>query len=217
FCPGGARPPTQVMVRYIDDHKDRFGVEPICRQLQVAPSTYYEQKRRQRDPSRLPARAQRDTQLRCEIHRVWHENFCAHGVRKTWKQLNRERIRVARCTVRRLMRGPYCTFTGPRRDLRTVLRDSPVSRMICRIERPCRSNTLISTACSWVNISTARKKPPSSPRGVKITSAGVGQFYFGDDTYDRDRTPGSRRESGTNFCETRWITVLIYSICRSVT
>jgi lysozyme len=53
--------------------------------------------------------------------------------------------------------------------------------MICRIERPCRSNTLISTACSWVNISTARKKPPSSPRGVKITSPGVGQFYFGDD------------------------------------
>jgi hypothetical protein len=62
-----------------------------------------------------------------------------------------------------------------------VLRDSPVSRMICRIERPCRSKTLISTACSWVNISTARKQPPSSPRGVKITSPGVGQFYFGDD------------------------------------
>jgi len=92
------------MVRYIDDHKDRFGVEPICRQLQIAPSTYYEQKARQADPSRLPARAQRDSELRSEIHRVWHENFCAYGVRKTWKQLNRERIRVARCTVRRLMR-----------------------------------------------------------------------------------------------------------------
>src|SRR5690606_39970992 len=78
-------------------------------------------------------------------------------------------------------RGPYCTFTAPRRYLRTVLRDNPVSRMICRIERPCRSKTLIYTACSWVNISTAQKKPPSSPRGVKITSAGVGQFYFGAD------------------------------------
>src|SRR5690606_31495141 len=53
--------------------------------------------------------------------------------------------------------------------------------MICRIERPCRSKTLISTACSWVNISTAQKKPPSSPRGGKITSARVGQFYFGAD------------------------------------
>jgi putative transposase len=92
------------MVQYIDDHKDRFGVEPICGQLQIAPSTYYEQKLRQRDPSRLPARAQRDMELRSQIHRVWHEHFCAYGVRKTWKQLNRERIRVARCTVRRLMR-----------------------------------------------------------------------------------------------------------------
>lgn len=92
------------MVEYIDEHKGRFGVEPICRQLQIAPSTYYEQKARQADPSRLPARAQRDIELRVEIHRVWHENFCAYGVRKTWKQLNREGIGVARCTVRRLMR-----------------------------------------------------------------------------------------------------------------
>src|SRR5690606_17957125 len=55
--------------------------------------------------------------------------------------------------------------------------------MICRIECPCRFRTLISTACSWVNISTAQKKPPSSPRGVKITSAGVGHFYFGADSH----------------------------------
>ena len=91
------------MVQYIDDHKDRHGVEPICRQLQIAPSTYYEHKARQADPSRLPARTQRDIELRPEIHRVWHENFCVYGVRKTWKQLNREHIRVARCTVQRLM------------------------------------------------------------------------------------------------------------------
>jgi putative transposase len=94
------------MARYIDDHKGRFGVEPICQQLQIAPSTYYEQQARQSDPSRLPARAQRDIELRVHIDRVWHENFCAYGVRKTWKQLNRERIRVARCTVRRL-RGDW--------------------------------------------------------------------------------------------------------------
>jgi putative transposase len=92
------------MVDYIDRHKDRFGVEPICRQLQIAPSTYYEQKLREADPSRLPARTQRDAELRSQIHRVWRANFCAYGVHKTWKQLNREHIRVARCTVRRLMR-----------------------------------------------------------------------------------------------------------------
>ena len=90
------------MVSYIDDHRGRFGVEPICKHLQIAPSTYYEHKHRERDPSRLPARTQRDAELRPEIHRVWHANFCVYGAHKTWKQLNRERIRVARCTVERL-------------------------------------------------------------------------------------------------------------------
>jgi putative transposase len=92
------------MVQYIDDHKGRFGVEPICSVLPIAPSTYYEHKRRERDPTRLPGRAQRDSELRPQIERVWHENFCAYGVRKTWKQLKREGIPVARCTVQRLMR-----------------------------------------------------------------------------------------------------------------
>ena len=92
------------MVDYIDRHKDRFGVEPICRQLPIAPSTYYELKSRERDPARLPARHQRDAQLCPQIQRVWQENFCVYGARKTWKQLNRESIRVAHCTVRRLMR-----------------------------------------------------------------------------------------------------------------
>jgi transposase InsO family protein len=91
-------------VQYVDDHKGRFGVEPICRQLQIAPSTYYEHKRRQRDPSRLPARSHRDAELREQIQRVWHENFCVYGVRKVWKQLGREQTEVARCTVQRLMR-----------------------------------------------------------------------------------------------------------------
>jgi transposase InsO family protein len=92
------------MVAYIDAHKDRFGVEPICRELPIAPSTYYEAKARAADPSRLPLRIQRDQMLCPHIERVWHENFCAYGVRKTWKQLKREAIPVARCTVERLMR-----------------------------------------------------------------------------------------------------------------
>jgi len=92
------------MVRYIDQHKDRFGVEPICRILPIAPSLYYEVKARERDPSRLPARERNDAHLRGHIRRVWQENFCAYGVRKVWKQLKRERFEVARCTVQRLMR-----------------------------------------------------------------------------------------------------------------
>jgi transposase InsO family protein len=92
------------MVTYIDDHRDRFGVEPICRVLPIAPSTYYEMKARERDPSRLPPRAIQDEELKPEIRRVHAENYGVYGARKVWKQLNREGFQVARCTVARLMR-----------------------------------------------------------------------------------------------------------------
>ena len=92
------------MVAFIDAHRDEYGVEPICAELPIAPSTYYESKTWQADPARLPARARRDGVLRSEIARVWQENFCVYGARKAWKQLNRERIRVAKSTVERLMR-----------------------------------------------------------------------------------------------------------------
>ena len=93
------------MVRYIDEHKDRFGVEPICAVLPIAPSTYYEQKAREHDPDRRPARAMRDEALKPEIQRVWEENFRVYGAHKVWTQLNREGLRVARCTVERLMKA----------------------------------------------------------------------------------------------------------------
>ena len=92
------------MVAFIDAHRDEYGVEPICKLLPIAPSTYYELKARQTDPQRVPARVRRDAELKPQIQRVWRENFCAYGAHKTWKQLNREKIRVARCTVQRLMR-----------------------------------------------------------------------------------------------------------------
>lgn len=87
------------MIRFIDAFRDRFGVEPICSALQFAPSTYWSAKRRP-----TCARKQRDTQLRSEIRRVFDENFGVYGAPKIWAQLNREGIRVARCTVERLMR-----------------------------------------------------------------------------------------------------------------
>jgi transposase InsO family protein len=92
------------MIRYIDDHKGRFGVEPTCSVLPIAPSTYYEQKARERDPGRRPARAIRDEALKPEIERVYDENFRVYGADKVWKQLNREGLRVARCTIERLMK-----------------------------------------------------------------------------------------------------------------
>lgn len=83
------------MVSFIDDHRATYGVEPICRVLPIAPSTYYEQKARQADLKRLPARAQRDNELRPEIERVWRANRRIYGAKKVWKQLKREGIRVA--------------------------------------------------------------------------------------------------------------------------
>ena len=92
------------MVQFIDDYRADYGVEPICRVLPIAPSTYYEQKAREADSSRLPARLVRDAELREEIERVWKENRSVYGARKVWRQLLREEVAVARCTVERLMR-----------------------------------------------------------------------------------------------------------------
>ena len=91
------------MVPFIDEHRAEHGVEPICAQLPIAPSTYYEHKAREAEPARLPARAKRAQVLAVEIQRVWDENFQVYGARKVWRQLNREQIGVARCTVERLM------------------------------------------------------------------------------------------------------------------
>jgi len=99
-----ARPPTETMIAFIDEHRDEYGVEPICAQLPMAPSTYYEAKRCEREPARRSTRHQRDESLKVEILRIYDENHRVYGVRKVWVQANREGIKVAKCAVRRLMR-----------------------------------------------------------------------------------------------------------------
>jgi transposase InsO family protein len=91
------------MMAFIDAHRAEYGVESICAQLPIAPSTYYEHKAREIDRTRAPPRERRDRELKPEIQRVWDENFKVYGVRKVWRQLNREAIAVPRCTVERLM------------------------------------------------------------------------------------------------------------------
>ncbi len=112
------------------------GVEPICRMLPIAPSTYYEQKAREKDPSRLPARAKRDVQLRGEIRRVRQENFDVYGVRKVWRQLRREGRDVARCTVARLMREMGLQGAVRGRRFKTTKPDSsgarPMDLVLCQ-------------------------------------------------------------------------------------
>ena len=92
------------MVRFIDDHRGEYGVESICAQLPIVPSTYYAQKARESDPTQQPPRVRRDREIMREVQRVYDENFRVYGARKVWRQLNREGIKVARCTVERLMR-----------------------------------------------------------------------------------------------------------------
>lgn len=94
------------MVAFIDVHRECYRVESICRQLPIAPLTYYEYKAREADPERLPPRVRRDEALKPAIRRVWEVNYGVYGARKVWRQLNREQIPVARNTVERLMGVP---------------------------------------------------------------------------------------------------------------
>ena len=116
------------MVSFIDEHREAYGVEPICAVIPIAPSTYYEQKARQAEPDRLPLRTKRDAILRDQIRRVWEANFQVYGARKVWRQLNRERIRVARCTVERLMRQMGLEGAVRGRKLKTTIPDVSAAR-----------------------------------------------------------------------------------------
>ena len=123
------------MVTYIDDHKVRFGVEPICAVLPIAPSTYYPNKTQHRDPDRRSARAQRDEGLKLEIQRVWDDNFRVYGVRKVWRQLKREGFEVARCTVARLMRDLGLRGAVRGRKVKTTVSDELLDRPLDRVSR----------------------------------------------------------------------------------
>jgi putative transposase len=116
------------MIAFIDEHRAVHGVEPICRVLPIAPSSYHAHAARCADPGKLPARARRDITLRTEIRRVYEENFRVYGVRKVWRQLLREGTAVARCTVARLMRTM---------GLQGVVRGKRVRTTISNAAAPC--------------------------------------------------------------------------------
>jgi transposase InsO family protein len=116
------------MIAFIDDHRGAHGVEPICKVLPIAPSTYHNHVARRVDPSQLSARAKRDEALKSEVRRVFEENFRVYGVRKVWRQLQREGVDIARCTVERLMR---------RMSLQGVIRGKPVRTTISDKAVPC--------------------------------------------------------------------------------
>ena len=130
------------MKPFVDEHRQRFGVEPICKAMQVAPSAYWREAARERQPALCPPRRQRDTALLPQIERVFKANMSVYGVDKVWRQLGREQITVARCTVDRLMarlglrgamRGKGVRTTRP--DPKAVCPQDRVNRVF-RAERP---------------------------------------------------------------------------------
>lgn len=116
------------MKAFIDEHRGVFGVEPMCKVLQIAPSTYRAHAARLARPELRPARARQDEVLMGHIERIWQGNMQVYGARKVWRQLQREGIEVARCTVERLMR---------RQGLRGVIRGKAVRTTVADATAPC--------------------------------------------------------------------------------
>ena len=146
----------------MDAHRDTFGVEPICRVLQVAPSGYRRHVSRERDPQRRTAREKRDAMLMPEIERVWRSNLQVYGADKVWRQLQRKRIAVARCTVERLMRA--LGIQGVRRGkvVRTTLSNRSAPCPLDKVNRQFRADrpnqlwvsdfTYVSTWQGWLYV-----------------------------------------------------------------
>ncbi len=151
FCSGGARPPVQAMTGFIDEHREAYGVEPICKVLPIAPSTYHKHVAQRQDATRLSVRAREDLVLKPEIARVFAENFAVYGVRKVWRQMMREGFAVARCTVERLMRDM---------GLAGVIRGKPVRTTIGDKAAPC----------------PARPRKPSNSCSGAEQAVGVGLY-----------------------------------------
>ncbi len=127
------------MIAFIDDHRATYGVEPICRVLPIAPSTYHDHVAVRHDPSKASDRARRDAGLVPEIRRVWKENFQVYGVRKVWHQLRREGFDIARCTVARLMRNLGLQGVVRGRTRRTTVPDPALPCPLDRVNRQFRA------------------------------------------------------------------------------
>lgn len=123
------------MKSFIDDHREVYGVEPICKVLPIAPSTYYTHAQRLAQPATRPARVIRDETMGELIQRVWEENLQVYGARKVWRQLGREQIDVARCTVERLMRQRGLAGVVRGKSIRTTFGDKALPCPLDRVNR----------------------------------------------------------------------------------
>ena len=127
------------MIAFIEDHREAYGVEPICKVLPIAPSTYHDHAAKRRDPAKRSARARRDVALKVEVRRVFGENIRVYGVRKVWRQLRREGFEVARCTVARLMRALGLQGAIRSKPVRTTVSDRAAPCPLDRVKRQFRA------------------------------------------------------------------------------
>ncbi len=123
----------------MDQHRQRFGVESICHALQIAPSAYWRHAARQRDPALCSRRTQRDASLVPQIQRVWQANMQVYGADKVWRQLKREDVAVARCTVERLMRQQGLQGVRRGKTVRTTVPDPNAACPLDRVNRQFRA------------------------------------------------------------------------------
>jgi transposase InsO family protein len=207
------------MVSFIDRYRGEYGVEPICKVLPIAPSTYHAYKVRQADPAQLPARAKRDIVLRGHIRRVWLANRLVYGVKKVWKQLKREGLKVARCTVARLMRqmGLFGAVRG--KKVKTTIPDTSADRpldLVARDFNASRPNELWVSDLTYVATCFAPtlRSTPWSRRSGLGRSASIAWSITATAVCNTSRSatpsvwlrPGSSRrsEAGATRTTTRW-------------
>ncbi|WP_425333271.1 IS3 family transposase [Acidovorax temperans] len=162
FAPGGARPPTQVLKAFVDQQRNAFGVEPLCKVLQIAPSAYWRHAALVREPHKRCARAKRDELLMPQIQRVWQANMQVYGADKIWRQLRREGTAVARCTVERLMRKLGLRGVMRGKVVRTTTSDSKAPCPLDRVNRQFKADrpnqlwvsefTYVSTWQGWLYV-----------------------------------------------------------------
>jgi putative transposase len=187
---------------YIDRHRDVYGVEPICKVLQIAPSCYRRHAARMRDPALRSERAKHDEQLAPDIHKVWQANMQVYGADKVWRQLNREGITVARCTVERLMRR--LGLQGVRRGkvVRTTRPDPAAPCPVDRVNRQFRAGrpnqlwvsdfTYVSTWQGWLYVAFVIDVYARRIVGWRVSSCMHTEFVL--DALEQalyDRQPGS--------------------------
>ena len=172
------------MIAFIDDHRGVYGVEPICRVLPIAPSTYHAHVARRGDPAKTSPRARQDLVLMEGIRQVHAANFGVYGARKVWRQLGREGIAVARCTVERLMRSMGLRGVVRGKEIRTTIADNALPCPADKVNRHFRAPhpnalwvsdfTYVATWQGFVHAACHRRLRPPYRRLAGLTDGSCG-------------------------------------------